>query len=450
MDDGRHCRTAPLTLLVLLFAAGCGGTGLEADPTDLQPPQVPGKADEAYAVEGARAWYLIGNALTPGDDAVELTIVPAEGTRFIDTWLDREYKGRSRPVDGRVEIALDIEGLSPGSHEVLLGANEQTPAFAQIVFVRSHPIYVFVTNDWDDPDNPDETLARQERLHASHASLRITHFVGPYTFTDPSVTVERAALLADWVKGLRDAHGDEIGLHIHPYCSFVSSAGVTCRTSPSFAYAGGDTTGYTVYLSSYTKEEMAQLLVRADEIFDTAGLGKPTSFRAGGWTMAIPALEALAGGGFVADSSACNWRRLEEWEGAWGADLYPWNQEHWATIDERSQPYYPSVSDILSGDPPVVSLLEVPDNGILVDYVTSDEMIEMFHANWTEGSALEKPTAYVTGYHPPNFSEAFFTRVDTELTHIDRFLYASDTGPAIYATLSEAAVVWPLPGNETP
>ena len=431
------------SLMCLLFAAGCGGTGTEADPTDLPPPAVPGKADEAFSVQGARQWYLIGNDLTPSEDRLELSVAAPAGTGLIDLWIDGHYSGRTRPADGQIAVEADIAGLAPGQHEALLGADEKSPAIAQLHFFRSYPLYVFVTTDWDDPDNSDDKLTRQERLHERHSGLRITHFVGPYTFTDPSVPPERGALLAGWVKGMRDMYGDEIGLHIHPYCSFVETTAVPCRTSPSFGYASGDDTGYTVYLSSYTEEEMAALLARADEIFLASGLGKPTSFRAGGWTVQIPTLKALARGGFLADTSANNWERLEEWEGYPGADLYDWNKEHWATIDETSQPYYPSEDDILSASPPAVPILEVPDNGILVDYVTADEMIEMFHANWQEGGVLERPTAYVTGYHPPNFSESYFDRVDTMLTRVDLFLHSSDAGPVIYATMSEAARVWP-------
>lgn len=435
-----------LLVVAAVMLCGCGGTGQDdADLADLAAPEPPGKADEAYSVQGGRSWYLVGNALTAGDDRIELAVEAAAGTRFVDLWIDGRHEGRFRPGAAGYDVQADIGDLGPGEHAALLAADGGRVAFHAFTFLRSHPMYVFVTTDWDDPDNPDANLARQERLHASHPAMRVTHFVGPYTFTDPSVSTERAALLAAWVRDMRDRYGDEIGLHIHPYCSFVESAAVACRTSPSFAYPRDDATGYTVYLSSYTGEETGALLGRAKGIFSENGLGTPTSFRAGGWTVMIHTLEALAAEGFVADTSANNWRRLEEWEGYPGADLFEWNKEHWSTIDERSQPYYPSEADILSAAEPAVPILEVPDNGILVDYVTGGEMIEMFHANWAEGAALEKPTAYVIGYHPPNFSEQYYGRIDEALAHIDRFLSSGDGGPVVYATMSEAATVWPRP-----
>ena len=299
-----------------------------------------------------------------------------------------------------------------------------------------------VSNDWDDPDNDDAMLERQERLHARHPALLLTHFVGPYTFTDPSLSPARAAFLVDWVTDLRDREGDEIGLHIHPYCHFVESAGVSCETARSFARSTGDTTGYTVFLGSYSEDEFTTLLEHAGELFADSGLGRPTSFRAGGWTLEAHTMRALDRAGFVADTSAANWRRMEEWEDNPGATLFQWNRDNWSSIDETSQPYYPSEDDLLSTAGPRVSVLEVPDNGLLVDYVTGAEMIDMFQANLGSG-LLAEPRAYSIGYHPPNFSETLFSRIDQALTHIDGHLAAADLGPVVYARLSDLVRVWP-------
>jgi hypothetical protein len=304
-------------------------------------------------------------------------------------------------------------------------------------FHRSHPLYIAVSNDWDNADNGDPMLERQVRLHANHPHLLVTHFVGPYTFTDPSVSPARRRFLVDWVTGLHDQHGDEIGLHIHPWCNFVTTAGVACRTSPSFAFASGDTTGYTVNLNSYTESELAKLFARATALFEANGLPAPTSFRAGGWTADLAVLRALGNAGHVADSSACNWARIEEWEFHSGASLFQWNQEHWSSIDETSQPYHPSTSDILADAGPHLPILEVPDNGALVDYVSAAEMIDMFGKNFPDGAPLEAPRVYAIGYHPPNFSETFFTRIDTALSEIDRHLAAEDGGPVVYARMSD-------------
>jgi hypothetical protein len=87
-------------------------------------------------------------------------------------------------------------------------------------------------------------------------------------------------------------------------------------------------------------------------------------------------------------------------------------------------------------------VLEVPDNGLLVDYVSGAEMIEMFAANLGSG-ILDSPRVYSIGYHPPNFSETFLARMDQALGEIDRHLAAFDLGPVIYARLSDLVHVWP-------
>ena len=429
--------------------SGASGPGSGSEVADDTPPVEPGKGDSAdaagYVVEGARIWSLIANALTPGDQSFDVSVKAPTKARYIDVWID-SVRTRLHKSGNVFSASIDVSTLAPGKHRVLFAANGAKQAFAARDLIRSHPLYVFVSNDWDDPDNEDATLERQERLHAEHPELVLTHFVGPYTFTDPEIEPARAELLTSWVKAQRDAHGDEIGLHIHPWCSFVESASVKCRTQPSFAKQYGDTTGYTVVLSSYTKSELDSLLHRADELFTDHGLGKPTSFRAGGWTAEANVLQALADDGFLADGSAANWHYMEEWKDVWGASIYPWCKEHWSDIDATSQPYFPALGDIQTAGSPFIPILELPDNGLLVDYVETQEMIDVFQQNWS-GGALEAPRMVSIGYHPPNFSEKFFARIDGALDEIDQHLASADQGPVVYATASGLAKVWPVPAE---
>ena len=435
-------RIGPCTLLVLAAACGSGGEGSPGER-----PSAPDTNDAAYRVARVHDWYLIGNALTPGQDDIEVQVFAPEGTDTVDVWVDDLPGERlSHSDDGSFGIILDGSDLAAGEHEMLLAADGADVAFARLFLRRSHPLYVVVSTDWDDPDNSDESLDLQAGLHEDHAELKLTHFVGPYTFTDEAVSAERRGELADWVLGMRDDFGDEIGLHIHPWCSFVDTTDVECRTEPSTVYDEGDDTGYTVICAAYTEEEFTRLLEASDDLFEEAGLGKPTSFRAGGWTADLGTMRALAAAGYVADTSANNWQRMEEWTEPFSGNgvLWSWNMEHWATIDDTSQPYYPSEEDILAQDTPAVPVLEVPDNGILVDYVSGEEMIEIFDANW-DGSPLAQPAAYSIGYHPPNCNVAYADRIDDALDHADRFLASQGAGPVVYATLSELVQVWPAP-----
>jgi hypothetical protein len=419
-----------LRIAFVVLLAACAGSE-PAIPDDVTPPS---KEDSGeYTLSGARAWYLVGNELTPGDNTLQLAIKGPSSTSVVDLFLDGHYVKRAHRTSTGWKFTVDLTAVAPGDHSVLLAADGSSQAFAQVKFKRSHPLYVAVSNDWDTGDHGDDKLERQDRLHTNHPRMVLTHFVGPYTFTDPTVTPARAQYLVQWLKGYPQ---DEIGLHVHPYCNFVSRAGVTCRTSPSFAKAS-DATGYTVVLGAYTRTELTKIFATARDIFVANGLGTPTSFRAGGWTATGDVLAALETAGHVTDASGCNWARLEEWEFASGATLFQWNREHWMPFDETTQPYYPSEDDVLADAAPHMNILEVPDNGALVDYVSTQEMVDMFRANYTPGRALTEPKHYSIGYHPVNFSESFFVRIDGALTEIDKHLAADDKGPVIYARMSD-------------
>lgn len=412
-----------------------GGPATGAGPTG-------GKADGEGEVVGLRQWYLIGNDLTPGHRAIEAAVDVPSGIDRVAVRVDGAVEGVLDVIDGQVTLQRTLTDLPAGEHEIALLAEHSPEPILVHSFYRSHPLYVVVSNDWDDTDNTDDELRRQEELHESHPELLLTHFVGPYTFTDPELDPARKQYLVDWLVGLREEYGDEIGLHIHPYCHFVEAAGVTCRLEPEYARSWR-TPGYTVYCGAYTEDEFVTLLRTADALFETNGLGKPTSFRAGGWSLELHTLRALGSAGYVADSSANNWQRLEEWRGKPNTSLYAWNAEQWAPIDETSQPWYPSETGLLSAEPPHVGVLEVPDNGILVDYVSAAEMIEMFETN-LGGGPLHAPRQYSIGYHPPSLTAEFARRMDDALTHVDGFLASQDAGPVVYARVSDLTRVWKL------
>lgn len=415
-----------------------------------EPPAQSTPESLGYAVSGTKKFYIIGNRLTSGDAFLKVGVEAPARTRAIDLWIDGEFSARAMQDGAGFQLQADLSVLAPAEHAALLvTAGEQT-AFASIRFVRSHPFYIFVSNDWDVADNDptDGVEATQDAFHENHPELKITHFVGPYTFTDPTVTASRRTAIANRLKQLRSTYGDEIGLHIHPYCNFVTKSGVTCRTAPSFsAYSTNptrpDVTGYTVILASYTEAEMGKMLDKADALFAGYGLGTPTSFRAGGWTADIRTLTALAAHGYVADASGANWTRLTHWR---GRVLYDWNKANWAPVDDMSQPYYPSTSDIHASVAPRLSVLEVPDNGILVDYISGAEMVEIFDANWP-GGALASPKVLSIGYHSVSLKRhaTWADSLNEVMTHADQRLASTGNGPVYYVNGSEIPKALPAP-----
>ena len=437
-------------LWVMVIAAGCGETA-EEPPSAIERGPTGGKADEfdgcgeacngpaplgpeaddpMFAVSPMQQWLLIGDGLVDDQGAldVEVTVPPEVGE--VVAWVGD--RGTLLDADGPRRFgSVDVSRLSPGDYELVLAEAGAEVGFARHTFTRTHALYVSVSIDWDGPDPPDINLERQERLHERHPELVMSHLVGPYTFT-AGLEREREAAITDWLRRMRDDHGDEIGLHIHPYCHFVETADVDCRLEPEFSAVGADRAGYTVFLTSYTETEMRRLLRRAKELFAENGLGVPTSFRAGAWAAQPHTLRALDAEGFTAEGSAVNWALLEEWEG--NGPLFDFLRENWAPFDELSQPFHPAHDDHHASGVDNLRLLEIPDNGALVDYVRTDEMNDVLRANLGE---LDRPRVVSIGYHVDNFSESFFERMDGTLDFVDERLDATDGGPIVYVRMDE-------------
>lgn len=419
---------------------------LAACNSDLPPPRTekptaPDTNDPAYSIGGVKPWWIIGNKATTSDDLLTIVVGAPAGTEYIDAYVaDLAPVRLTEQENGSFGTQLLVTDVPAGTHEILLSADGATTAFAKLPLYRSAPYYVLVTTDWDFSDPGDNANGYQDLLHRDHPELRITHFVGPYTFTDPAVTPARQDALVTWVKKQRDMFHDEIGLHIHPYCNFVEHAGVTCVTDQSTVYPAGDTTGYTIKLGAYGRTNMGILLEHAAQLFEQHGLDRPVTFRSGGWTATLETLQALADKGFVAESSALNWARIEEWE---GKELYTWTMQAWNPINDTSQPYYPSQSDVLASSAPTMPILEVPDNGVMIDYVTLPEMTGIFDTNW-DGQPFASPRTLMMGFHPatPGFSEAEYLRVNGFLKYADMKLATKHLGPVVYITLKDVVAAF--------
>jgi len=439
---------APLVFAVVVGACTTGTSGDgdgDGDGDALPelrdtPPSAPAANDLAFDVAGVRAWSIIPNALTPGDTTMTVTVQAPDGVRVVDGWLTDEGVRFAR--EGETFTAtFALDALSPGEQALLLAADGEDVAFARVPFTRTHPLYVLVGTDWDDSDNPSFSYENQDALHAQFDELKITHFVGPYTFTDPALTPARVDEIVLWLVEKRDTHGDEIGIHIHPYCHFVETTDVVCRTEPSVVYDAGDATGYTVVTASYTEDEYTTLLLHADALFEANGLDKPLSYRAGAWTADLSTLRALVRANYTVDSDAYNWARMEEWIGVGNGGFYEWVSTNWSSIGDTSQPYFPSSSDVLVDTSPTLPLLQIPLNGAMADYVTGEEMMDILDANW-DGGALAAPTTFVIGYHPPNYGTAYHPRMVLALEYADSLRASQDQGPVVYATFEEMTRVF--------
>lgn len=421
-------------LWIGLLACGASAPSLGA------PPTAPTTNDASFSVQWLRNWYVIENAVSAGHPTLKVRVTAPAGTQSVEAWINGV--GTQLWLQDNAFVAeISLDAVPAGQHELLLRADGDAEAFWKHSFARSHPLYVLMTTDWDFAEPSQAALTAQDRFHEAHPELRLTHFVGPYTFTDPALDASRKQAIANWVIAQRETYGDEIGLHIHPYCHFVEAADLPCNTTDSVVYAS-DPSGYTINLSSYGDAPMRTLLTKADELFVQNGLGKPTTFRAGAWTASIETLRALAATDYVADTSACNWARLEEWQDQGNGELYRWNMANWGPIGDTNQPYYPNQDNALVATAPQLPILEVPDNGIMMDYISIAELTDILNANW-DGTPLLAPRTLMLGYHPsPQFAVTLAAHVDAALTLLDGYLAARDAGPLEYAVLRDMPKVF--------
>jgi hypothetical protein len=339
-------------------------------------------------------------------------------------------------------MQFSIADLAAGDYQILFSMNGSDTAFAAVPFHRSHAYYVMVSTDYDFSDPGTNATMYMDWLHRDHAGMRITHFWAPYTYTDPAVSDARRTELDSWIHTQRDMFHDEIGLHIHPYCNFVVDAGLTCITDQSDVYPAGDVSGYTIMLGAYGRDNLGILLQHAKDLFSQHGISAPQTFRAGGWTATLDTLFALQDNGYIADTSALNWKYIQN---AWrGKVIASWTMSQWAPIDDTSQPYYPGTTDITASQPGSdFSLLEVPDNGVMIDYVTLADMHMFFDDNFA-GNALQAPTTLMMGFHPStNLSVGEYQEVDSFLKYADQHLAAHDLGPVVYTTLHDVTPAFP-------
>jgi hypothetical protein len=433
-------RSAGLRGLRILMAVGCllcWSTCLHTE-NPMYPAEVP--ESSSVRVTGPRNWYVM-----PDDVVDSLCVLTASvsdvsrNIRMVDCWIDSIYQGRF-PAES---VTVDLSRLRPDSHTVTFAFVGDTLGFFRDTLIVSYPVYVTVSNDWDRPQDSirfEPNLSRSVEFRRGKPHLVMTHFAGPYAFTDTAISDERKTWMAKWLIRMRDDYGDEIGLHIHPYCSFMEAAGIACIVDSSYFDAKPDVSGYTISCGRYSEKAFTRALCAADSIFMDRGLGKPVSFRAGGWTADIETMHALQNAGYAVDASGFNQSRGEELA---AYPLFDQLAAVWAAIDDTSQPYYPSMSRIDTSAAPLFSVLEAPDNGILIDYIDVDEMIEVFHSNWPGGPS-RTARHYSIGYHPDSFYrfEILRSRLTGIIEYLDSFLAAYDAGPVVYVRMKDLPRIW--------
>jgi hypothetical protein len=233
-------------------------------------------------------------------------------------------------------------------------------------------LQLLISVDWEGRDLLDANLSAMQTLRDDFPDLKIVHFLNAAYFTKPGADAHDVT--SRITRPLRP--NDELGLHIHGWERLFQAAGVTFRSAPTFwgtSQLTDDCTydcGHEVAISAYDTSELRKVISFSIDTLDHAGFGRAKSFRAGGWMATPNVREALAGEGLGWDNSPVPSSLLAARIGTYPLDA--WLADLWSGTTSTSQPFAVTTS---SGN-----LVEVPDNGALADYMTSQNMVDVYEA----------------------------------------------------------------------
>ncbi len=276
-------------------------------------------------------------------------------------------------------------------------------------------IVIIVSVDWEGRDLDPVNIAAFESFREMFPEIPMLQFLNAAYFTKPDANVKE---VTDTIQSVL-LPIDEHGLHIHGWKTLFEAAGVVHHTSPTWWW-GDELTeedceydcGHEIAISDYTQEELEQVIQYSQEVHTAAGFDEAMSFRTGGWMGTENVLEALAAEGFEYDNSSVPTELIDD-ELPDDVLIFGWLEELWADITTTSQPY-----EILEG------LTEVPDNGCLADYMSGNDMLQVFIENTAHCKDDPEGTYYVSiGFHQETAS-TYLGRLTNGINQITEYAAA--------------------------
>lgn len=284
--------------------------------------------------------------------------------------------------------ALALAAFAPGC----AAESVSDPGAAEDDYTKRGKIQLLVTVDWEGRDLADDNLAAMQALHAKFPDVKIVHFLNAAYYT------KLGASRADVTRRIQSAiaPGDEKALHIHGWKRLFEAAGATFQTGPTFwgttltPRECVDDCGHEVPISAYATDELRKVVRFSLDTLEASGFGRARSFRTGGWMAKQSVRDAVAAEGLAYEHSAVPTTFLQPKLGLY--PVYVWLSELWQGTTETSQPHrIPAAAR---------ELVEIPDNGCLADYMTADQMVDVFHANKAAWVADKRKNVVVSvGFH---------------------------------------------------
>jgi hypothetical protein len=295
----------------------------------------------------------------------------------------------------------------------------RAPAVGQVV--------VALTIDWEGAYISPDALDALDEFRRGLGPAPLTHFVSAGYFTKDRPDPTAVASLTQAIH-----KGDELALHLHAWRSLAKASGIEPKLSPSFLtgtdklleFEDGDV-GFDTDLDAYGVPDLRVLLRTSRRLLEQAHFLVSKTFRAGGYLGTPKVLQAIQEEGFLVDSSATDYRQLDELKDA----VLPQRiKAIWPSVDTMSQPWFVAAP----GGP----LLEMPI-AAFADYATADEIVAVFeaaHARLQHDPARD--VFVVVGFHQETAPE-FAGRLGEAMTKVRGRRELADG--LVFATIEDAA-----------
>jgi hypothetical protein len=231
-------------------------------------------------------------------------------------------------------------------------------------------VVVALTIDWEGAYLSPDGLDALDEFRRGLGPAPLTHFIsaGYFTKDRPDPTTVRSITEA--------VHkGDELAVHLHAWRSLAKASGIEPKLSPSFLtgtdklleFEDGDV-GFDLDLDAYGVPDLRALLRTSRRLLEQTHLPVSKTFRAGGYLATPKVLQAIREEGFTVDSSASDYRQLDERKD----EVLPKRMKAiWPGVETTSQPWSLGAS--------VGPLLEMPV-AAFADYATTAEIVAVFEA----------------------------------------------------------------------
>lgn len=290
-------------------------------------------------------------------------------------------------------------------------------------------LVVALTIDWEGAYLSPEGLDAVDAVRKTFGDAApLTHFVSAGYYTKPEIDPLLQKTFTEMFR-----KGDEVAIHLHAWKSLAIASGLEPKLAPSFLTGTDkllefeDDVGFDVDLDAYNVTELRTLLRKSRELLGQAGFPISKSFRAAGYLGTPKVLQAIREEGFVVDSSAADYRQLEERKD----ELLPKRvQQIWPKVESSSRPW---LVDAGGGQ-----LLEMPI-AAFADYSTAPEMIAVLEAAHAQLVKDPKRDVFVVlGFHQETCAD-FGPRLGEAIASIMGRKEIADR--VVFATLENAATM---------